>query len=272
MSARRLAIFSLIVTAALAAAGCGGGTPPPPAPSAEPTAAVPGGEAPPQAQAPAAETPVRQEEAAPAKPRPAPAAKPAATEPAPAAQVVEEAPKPAEPIVVTLPAGTPVDLAMVDAIGSRTSKPGDAFRATVLKDVVCEGHVVVPQGSTVNGLVTEAVPLGKIGGTAKLVVEFTGAVLPSGETLPIFATLEQVGKSESGKDAATIGGAAAVGGLLGRALSKDDKAKGTVLGALAGAAAGGAVAAKTKGQEIEFPAGTNLVIQTARSLEVHIRP
>ena len=271
MKFRRISMFAVFVTAALAVAGCGGGTPPAQAPSAEAPAAVPASEAPAPASTSEAPTPV---EPLAAKPRTAPAAKPSPVEreAEPVAQAPEEARAPEEMIVVTLPPGTSVDLVMVDPIGSRTSKAGDTFKARVAKDVVYEGRVALPQGSTVTGVIMEAAPLGKIGGTAKLVAAFTGAVLPSGDALPIRATLSRTGKSESGKDAATIGGAAAVGGLLGRALSKDDKAKGTLLGALAGAAAGGAVAAKTKGEEIELPAGTELTIETEEPIEIHIRP
>lgn len=274
----RIAILGTMLTAALVAIGCGGGAPSPQAPPAGTPAAAPETSAP--AVAPVAEAPA-QVAPAPAETRPtpaAPAAKPAAASPKPAgvpAEPVREEPPPqkaAEPILVTIPARTPLDLVMVDSIGSRTSKAGDGFRATIASDVVAEGHVVIPKGSTIRGVVTEAVPLGKIGGTAKLMVQFAGLVLPSGEELPVRSSLEQTGKSESGKDAATIGGAAAAGALLGRALSKDNKSKGTVLGALAGAAAGGAVASKTKGEEIEFPAGTGLTIETETPVEVRIAP
>ena len=269
MRNRTLAVLGLISAVVLASAGCGGGgqQQPPPAPAetqAPVTEAAPP-VAPPTAAAPAA-TPA--ETQAPAKPKPAapkPTPKPAAEAPR------EEAPKPVETVVVTLPAGTSIDLTMVDSIGSKISKTGDVFQARVEKDVVYDGAVVVPAGSTVTGVVTEAVPLGKIGGTAKLSIEFTGTVTPSGETLSVHGVLAQEGKSESGKDAATIGGGAAAGAILGRALSKDNKAKGTVLGALAGAAAGGVVASKTKGEEIEIPAGFAFTMQTDRPVEVRIR-
>jgi hypothetical protein len=266
-----LALLGLTAAAVLASTGCGGGAqhapPPVPAETQQPaTGAQPPGtppeaapaQVPAETQAPLTPTP--------SAPKPKPKPKPAAEAEAP-----REEPMPVQTVVVTLPAGTSVDLTMVDSIGSKTSKVGDVFHARVERDVVHEGSVVIPAGSTVTGVVTEAVPLGKIGGTAKLSIEFTGTVTPSGDTLSVHGVFAQKGKSESGKDAATIGGGAAAGAILGRALSKDNKAKGTVLGALVGAAAGGAVASKTKGEEIEIPAGTAFTLQTDQPVEVHIR-
>lgn len=274
MTNRTLVLSCLVLAAALASAGCGGGTPQ--APSQTPTPTPPPSEAPPAA--PPAAAPATAPAEAPQAPPPAETPKPKPPKPKPKAEVEtqaeeprEAAVKPAQVVIVTLPAGTTVDLTMVDSIGSRISKTGDLFRARVEKDVLKDGEVVVPAGSTVTGVVTEAVPLGKIGGTAKLAIEFTGTVTPTGESISVHGVFAKQGKSESGKDAATIGGGAAAGAILGRALSKDNKAKGTVLGALVGAAAGGAVASKTKGEEIEIPAGTAFQMQTDRPVDVHIR-
>lgn len=135
-----------------------------------------------------------------------------------------------------------------------------------------DGIAVIPAGSVVVGSVTEAVPLKKIGGQAKLALEFNKLELTSGRSAPIDASFAEQGKSETGKDAATIGGAAAGGALLGRILSKNDKTKGTVLGAIVGAAAGTAVASKTKGQEVEIPAGTVITLKLDQAAQITVIP
>ncbi len=181
---------------------------------------------------------------------------------------VETAPAP-EPIVKTLPAGTLVDLIILDGRSSETSKPGDSFRARVAQDISRDGVVVVPAGSVVRGEVTEAVPLKKIGGTAKVALRFSEIELTTGSSVPIEASIAEQGKNETKRDAATIGGAAAGGALLGRILGKGGK--GALIGAIVGGAAGTAIAAKTKGEQVEIPVGTEISIALNRPVDVTLR-
>ena len=109
-------------------------------------------------------------------------------------------------------------------------------------------------------------------GTARralLRLEFTSLETPGGVT-PIQAAWLATGKSETKKDAAIIGGSAAGGALLGRALDRDDEAKGTLVGGLIGGAAGTAVAAGTKGEEINLPSGTRLTVHLQGPVAVRI--
>jgi len=233
-----------------------------PAPAATPTepAAAPqdGGTA--QAVPPAAEPPV-----------PTRAVK---RTPKPAAPTPKQAPPPPpkpEPIVKTLPTGTEVDVELVDAASSKTSQVGNTVRVRVAKPVMMDGLTLVPTGSVITGVVTEAVPLKKIGGAASLGLRFEKLELPDGVTTTITANLLEKGKSETGKDAGTIAGATAGGALLGRLLSKNDKTKGTLIGAAVGAAAGTGAAAATKGQEIELPAGTPLALRLEQPITLTVQ-
>ena len=220
------------------------------------------------------------------QPRPAPAPAPRAEEPAPA----EPAPEPEEPapavepqeeeeeeeepqpraVAVTVPTGTAFDVEFLEGVASNTSRAGDTFRVRVARDVVVDGEVAIPGGSEVVGRVTEATPLRKVGGRARLGLEFTDVVLPSGSTIPIDASFVEQGKSETGRDAATIGGGAAGGAVLGRILSRKDRSRGAVIGAIIGAAAGAVIASRTPGEEIEIPQGA--VVTLALDEEVEIRP
>ncbi|MEA2563768.1 MAG: hypothetical protein QOH06_5272 [Acidobacteriota bacterium] len=181
----------------------------------------------------------------------------------------EEAQRPA-PLVVNVPAGTVMEVELLEGLSSQTSEVGDIFRARVASDVASDGAVGIPAGSEIVGVVAEAVPLGKVGGRAKLVLKFTDLVLPNGKTVPIDASLVQQGTNETRKDAATIGGAAAGGAILGRVLSKKDRSKGTVIGAIIGAAAG-AVLASRNGDEVVIPEGTRLDLKLDNELEVRAR-
>ena len=203
--------------------------------------------------------------AQPSKPAPAPAPRPTAA-PAPTP------PPPPPPLIVTLPAGTSISASFADDISSNGSQVGDRVRAHVVDDVVQGGVAVIPAGSMVVGSVTEAVALTKkIGGRAKLTVAFTSIELPSGGTATIRAAFAEQGKSETKKDAATIGGSAAGGAILGSVIKDDDKKKGALIGAVVGAAAGTAVAMKTEGKEIEMPAGTVITVVLEQPAEVTVR-
>lgn len=231
-----------------------------------PPAATSGGAAPAEPPAPAsiASRPVPEREAdgkgVPATPRPEPRREPTA----------KDKPAPPAPVTKTVPAGTPMDVRFTEPLSSESATAGDAFTVTVVHDVTHDGVVVIPAGSKVSGTVTEAVGLKKIGGRAKLTLAFD--TLHVGEDrVAMSASIAQEGKNETGRDAATIGGAAAGGAILGRVLSKGDRNKGTIIGAVVGAAAGTAIAANTKGEEVTIPAGTEMGITLDRPIDVSVR-
>jgi hypothetical protein len=165
-----------------------------------------------------------------------------------------------------------MEVELMEGASSKTSKVGDVIRGRVTKAVVVDGLTVVPVGAIVDGVITEAVPLMKIGGAASLGVRFDTLDLGADGKKAIAVHLHEQGKSETGKDAGTIAGATAGGALLGRLLSKHDKTKGTLIGAVVGAAAGTGAAAATKGQEVDLPAGTPLAIHLEESLEITVQP
>jgi hypothetical protein len=239
-----------------------------------------------QADLDARERSLRAETRRPA-PKPAPAERPAPVQdrtaetedvaegraPAPEEPAREERPAP-EPVVsvATVPSGTVMRVEFLERLSSQTSEPGDIFRARVSSDVTADGgQVVIPAGSEVVGVVGEAVPLRKVGGQAKLTLKFTDLVLPSGSTVPIRASFVGEGRNESGKDAATIGGAAAGGAILGRVLGKGNRSKGAVIGAIIGAAAGTAIASRTAGEEVTIDRGTAVDLKLDDDVEVRLR-
>jgi hypothetical protein len=172
--------------------------------------------------------------------------------------------------VKTVPAGTGLALIFLDGLSSEANKVGDPFRARVAEDVRIDGLVAVPAGSIVTGSVNEVVPMKKIGGTARLGLTFSTLELTTGQSIPIEAGLAQEGKSQTKKDAATIGGAAAGGAILGKILGGGSKD--ALIGAAAGAAVGTAVAAKNKGDSVGIPVGTEMAVQLNRAIEVTVRP
>jgi len=273
--------LALAALASLVLLACGGNRSseqaPPPASSAPAPAAAPAATPAPPQETPAAQT--TRADAAPVatrpsatetrKPTPKPQPEPVAeSEPAARPEAVAKR----EPVAKTIATGTELDVELVNGASSKTSKAGDVVGARVTKAVVVDGLTVVPQGAIIDGTVTVAVPLNKIGGTASLGLRFDTLELGDGEKAAIVAGVSQKGKSESGKDAGTIAGATAGGALLGRLLSKGDKTKGALIGAVVGAAAGTGIAAATKGQEVDLPSGTPLVLHLEQPLTVSVQP
>lgn len=194
-------------------------------------------------------------EAAAKKPTAKPAATTAAAPPPPPAKETAKAEPPPPPQPVILPVGTQFAVQLSAPVTTKTAKVGDVVNATLVSDIMADGKVAVPAGSTVQGSVTEVVSgSNKIGGTPTLGLTFNKLYPNPDTSVAISGSITQVGKSESGKDAAKIAGGALIGGVIGHQIDHD---KGRIIGGLLGAA-GGAVAAQKTGGEVELPAGTSV--------------
>ena len=228
-----------------------------------------------EAQQEAAPAPEQAAEQAPAPqpapaaeaPQPAPAPRPATPAPAPAPA---QAPRQPETVAVSVPESTALKIKMEDALDSGTTQPGDRFTATLLEPVVVGDRVALAAGSTIEGTVTDVVPASKgikdSGGS--LTLNFEKITTPTGETASMLASFSQVAKSTK-KKAATIGGAAAGGALLGKILG--GSTKDAAVGAVVGGAIGTGVAAGTKGTEMKIEAGTEFNITLDQPLTVHLK-
>jgi hypothetical protein len=159
---------------------------------------------------------------------------------------------------VVAPSGTVLSIEFAQLLSSASSKPGDRFTARVVEPVMVNGRVAIVAGSTIAGRVVAVQPAQKLGGRAQLDLEFTSLRSASGRDSPISASFHGQGEGQTKRDAATIGGAAVGGAVLGHALGKDRRA--TVLGALVGGAIGTGIAAKHKGEEVVVPEGIAIEI------------
>ena len=77
------------------------------------------------------------------------------------------------------------------------------------------------------------------------------------------------GRGVTGADAAKVGGGAAIGAVAGRLLGGNKK--GTVIGGLAGAAAGAGAASRSRDVDIVLPKGAGMRIRLASALTVAAR-
>ena len=179
------------------------------------------------------------------------------------------APSSPAPIAVTLASGTLVTVEFQQKLSSHESTEGQQFSVRVAEPVRVAEGVAIPTGSVVSGRVTEAKPAKKIGGSARLGVEFVSVRLPSGETLPFSAAFSSKGKSSTGKDVGIIAGAAAGGAILGNQVLDDN---GSATGALIGAAAGAIAVSQTRAKPVVIEAGTLTNLELTAPISLKIRP
>jgi hypothetical protein len=182
------------------------------------------------------------------------------------ARAVETASVSRAPVTTTVPEGTTLEVQLQSALGSDSSRAGDAFAATVTKDVMVDGRRAIPSGSTVRGIVKAVTAAKRGGGSASLSLVFNSLELPDESSAPIVASFSDQTASRKKKDAAIIGGSAAGGALLGRLIGKDTK--GAVVGALAGGAAGTGVVMSKDGDQVKMPAGTVLSLRLEQSVRL----
>ena len=202
--------------------------------------------------------------------QPVPYRQPVVT-PAVASQVVStryEVPE-SRSSLVTVPAGTVLRVELKDHLSSHTSQVGQRFYGSIDQDVAANGQIAIERGSVVVGRVSEAEPAKKIGGRARLSLEFENLELPSGQRWPIEAQFAERGRSSTAKDAAIIGGSTIGGAIIGEAI---EDGEGGVIGAIVGGLGGAYAAKKTKAKPVEVPAGTILNLELTEPLTLEIFP
>ncbi|HSH46348.1 MAG TPA: hypothetical protein VK966_10945 [Longimicrobiales bacterium] len=182
-------------------------------------------------------------------------------------------PSPPQPSTVTMsvPAGTTLAIRMNDELSTETSRPGDAFTATLSDPVLdAAGNVIIPAGATVRGRVTEVGASTRVGQTAAIRLAFE-AVSFGGESYPLAATVQRADVEQSSRTSRTesagkIAAGAAAGAILGQVLGRDTES--TLKGAAVGAAAGTAVAMGTSDVDAVLPRGAEVVIRVDQPITV----
>lgn len=189
-------------------------------------------------------------------PPPAPAPRPRAPRPAPKQA---EAPRPVEAPSITMAMGTPLKIEITAAITSETAQPGDAWSGTVKENVIVGDRVLIPAGSTVNGVVNGATPARK--GDRAMLLLGVSSVSVNGKDISVRGSTDSIiAGSTRARNMGAVGAGAAAGAVIGHAVG--GSGKGSLIGGLIGAAATSAVVSGTKGYQVTIKPGTEITFTT----------
>jgi hypothetical protein len=181
----------------------------------------------------------------------------------PAAEAPRRAPRD-----VTIPSGTQLELTLTSSVGSDTSTIEDRVTAELTRAVTIDGREVLPAGSQLAGMVTNADDSGRVKGRANITFMFSS--LRAGDarydvrTVPVSRTAAATKGEDATKIGIGAGAGAVIGGLLG---GKDGAAK----GAAVGGGAGTGVVLATKGKEVRLSSGDDVTTQLTAPLTVRLR-
>lgn len=156
---------------------------------------------------------------------------------------------------ITLPAGQPLLVRMIDTVDSSKNHVGDIFHASLETDLNVNGILVARKGSDVYGRLASADQGGKFSGKSELQLELTRLMIDGRDYSLVSSDYNLQGKSRGSDSAKKVGGGAIVGAIIGGIAGGG---KGAAIGAAAGGGAGAGVQVLTKGQQVKVPSETLL--------------
>ncbi|MGW8283643.1 MAG: hypothetical protein ACWGON_10115 [Gemmatimonadota bacterium] len=164
----------------------------------------------------------------------------------------------------TVAQGTRFQVTLDQELSTRNSAVGDLFTTTTVTPLVDGDRVVVPAGTKIRGEVTQAQASGGSGKPAILTVKFDSFTV-DGKTYPIAltiaeATVETVGRDDTGDKVLKIGGGAAAGAIVGQLIGKNTGA--TLACAAVGAAAGTGLQMATQDVDAIIREGSQITVVT----------
>jgi hypothetical protein len=207
-----------------------------------------------------------QRQSAESQPAPVNDAPPTAPAAAPAAPA---APAPPPVRQVSIPAGTPVHIQMIDSVDSATNHAGDIFHASLAFPIVVNGEAIVPTGTDVYVKLINSSSAGRMAGRSELTLQLARLDFQGKSYSLSSDDYQDVGKSRGKRTAETIGVGAAVGAVIGGIFGGG---KGAAIGAGVGGGGGAAAEAATKGQQVHIAAETKLDFNLQQPVDITYSP
>jgi hypothetical protein len=171
---------------------------------------------------------------------------------------------------ITIPAGTVLPVVLDTGVSSAGSHAEEAVHAHMTKPIVLHGITVVPTGSRVSGVVTDATRSGRVKGRAHVALRFE-SLIPAGADERYAIQTSAVGRTAAAtkkKDALEIGAPAAGGALIGALVGGG---KGALIGGAAGGGVGTAIVLSTRGKEVSLPKGSALTLRLTEPVTVAVK-
>jgi hypothetical protein len=185
-------------------------------------------------------------------PRPAPAA-PSSSKPSASA-----------PVAVTVPAGTTLNVRLVDGIEVDASASGQVFKAVVDDPVLVGGAIVIPRGAQATLQAVHVQQSGTMKGSDKITLKLHSFRF-GGQVYEVASTyVENKGKGEGKRTARKVGGGAGLGAIVGGIAGGGS---GAAIGAAVGGVTGAAVASGGE-EHLSLPAETRLQFQLTAAVAV----
>ncbi|HEY2934112.1 MAG TPA: VWA domain-containing protein [Acidobacteriota bacterium] len=170
------------------------------------------------------------------------------------------------PETLTIGSGERLVLELETPLHTRKTKKGSAAYFRTVDDVMDRGRVVIPNGSSVRGTVTQSKRAGRIKGRAELQLRLDELRLAEGTTIPLNAgivragvkatSLGEKGSARLRGEAGSGGKSVVSGGLQGIILGSRMGARGVLYGGAAGAGIGLAGIILERGPDLDLPQGT----------------
>jgi type IV secretion system protein VirB10 len=178
-----------------------------------------------------------------------------------------------------IPAGTKVPIALKHAISTKSSREGESVYAETTFPVVLNSRVLIPAGTYVQGKISHVQRAGHVKGRAEVLMHFTTLIYPSGYTVVLPGSVENVPGADktsmkddegtirqdrqTGEKVGTVATAAGTGAVIG---GLSHGAKGGLIGAGVGGAVGSAIAMLSRGNDVKLDAGTTLEMVIQREV------
>ena len=156
---------------------------------------------------------------------------------------------------ISIPAGTSIDVRLLQTIDTKRNRAGDPFEATLSHGIVVDEQTVVPRGTHFTGHLIESKPSGRLKGHAELSLSLDSFEL-NGRHYEIRTT--HVGRASGGhkkRNWTLIGGGSGLGTALGAIAGGP---AGALIGAGAGGGAGTLGAVFTGKKNVRLPVETPL--------------
>lgn len=156
---------------------------------------------------------------------------------------------------ITLPAGAPILVRMIDGVDSKRNVVGDVFKASLETDLAVNNVLVARRGSDAFVRLAYSKEARGLSGSSELQLELTRIIVDGREFPVVSGEYTMKGKGRGGDTAKKVGGGAIVGAIIGGVAGGG---AGAAIGAGVGGAAGAGAEILTRGRAVRVPSETLL--------------